>query len=312
MSNPAIKQITLPSGTTYDLVDQGGRELIAQISGTKAWLGITTTALTDGATTNPITIDGESITAVAGNMTAYGEEEFIFNGTKWQAFGDLSDLGDLAYKDSATVSGSCSVTPSGTIETGSGTANYTPAGTNASSSVSGTCSVTPSGTIGTGSGTANYTPAGSNGSSSVSGSCSVTPSGSVSAPTISVDSAGSTTTVNSITDVGTLPSFTVANEVLTLSAGTLPTKGSDTTVKTGDASYTASAPTFTGSASTGTISGTAEAQTFTGTGVDLEFTGSASTGTISGTASAQTFTGTGAELKFAGTASTGTISGTAS
>ena len=248
-----ISQIKLPNGTTYDIVDQGGRELIAQISGTKAWLGITTTALTDGATTNPITIDGESVTAVAGNMTAYGEKEFIYSGTKWQEFGDLSDLGDLAYKDSATVSGTCSVTPSGTIETGSGTANYTPAGTNASSSVS--------------------------------GSCSVTPSGSVSAPTISVDSAGSTTTVNSITDVGTLPSFTVANEVLTLSAGTLPTKGSDTTVKTGDASYTASAPTFTGSASTGTISGTASAQTFTGTGAELKFAGSASSGTISGTAS---------------------------
>lgn len=91
-----------------------------------------------------------------------------------------------------------------------------------------------------------------------SASGSYTPAGSVSAPTISVSSAGSTTTVNSITAVGTLPSLstTVANEVLTIGfdAGTLPTKGANTTVKTGDASYTATAPTFSGTASTITVS----------------------------------------------------------
>ena len=81
-----------------------------------------------------------------------------------------------------------------------------------------------------------------------------TPAGSVSAPTISVDSAGSTTTVNSIEAVGTLPvlTTTVTDENLTISfsQGTLPTKGANTTVKTGDASYTASQPTFTGTQAT--------------------------------------------------------------
>jgi hypothetical protein len=97
-------------------------------------------------------------------------------------------------------------------------------------------------------------------------SASYTPAGSVTAPTISVSSAGSTTTVNSITAVGTLPSCTLptlsatvdeTNEKLILnwtagsfSAGTLPTKGSNTTVKTGDASYTATTPTFSGTAAT--------------------------------------------------------------
>ena len=51
--------------------------------------------------------------------------------------------------------------------------------------------------------------------------------------TASITSAG-TTTVNSITDVGTLPSlsYDAETEALTFSAGTLPTKGNDTTVLT--------------------------------------------------------------------------------
>lgn len=56
------------------------------------WKGVTTTELTDGATTNPITIDGESYTAVTGDMVAYGAEEFVFNGTAWQKLGDLSNV----------------------------------------------------------------------------------------------------------------------------------------------------------------------------------------------------------------------------
>lgn len=99
-----ISQITLPSGTTYDIKDATARSA-------KQWIGITTTALTDGATTNPIVISGNEVTAVAGNITSYDETEFIFNGTKWQEFGNLSDLGALAYKDSA----SGNFTPAGTV-----------------------------------------------------------------------------------------------------------------------------------------------------------------------------------------------------
>ena len=43
-----ISKITLPSGTTYNIKDEVARR--AQ-SGAMHWLGITTTALTDGATT---------------------------------------------------------------------------------------------------------------------------------------------------------------------------------------------------------------------------------------------------------------------
>lgn len=194
MPTPELSQITLPSGTTYNLKDSKARSDIEDIrraiSGGLTFLGETTTELEDGSTTNPITINGQSVTATAGAIVIYGNKEFLFDGTAWAEMGDLSLLGALAYKSSASGS--------------------------------------------------------------------FTPSGSVSAPTISVGTAGSTTTVNSITDVGTLPAFgaTVSGEVLTLSwnAGTLPTKGSDTTVKTGDASYSASQPSFTGTAGTVTVS----------------------------------------------------------
>ena len=99
-----ISKVKLPSGNVYDLKDQTARDAIAALSGTVFFLGVTTTALTDGATTNPITIDGAPVTAVNGNMAIYGQAEFIFDGTKWVEFGDLTALGELAYKDSVSLS----------------------------------------------------------------------------------------------------------------------------------------------------------------------------------------------------------------
>lgn len=301
-----ISKITLPSGTTYNIKDEVARQ---SLSGAIIIRGTTTTALTDEATTNPIQIDGSSYTAVANDAVFYNKKEFVFDGTKWHEFGDMSGLGALATKDSASgtvavpKTYTTTVTPSTTTKyvatsaTGggtasksavtvskasSGTATYTPQGSNASSNVSGSCTVTPSGSISKGTGTANYTP-----------------EGSVAAPTISVDTAGSTTTIKNptsktvVTDVsvsapssttatGELVYCSVSGETLSLSKFVETTGASistsNVTVKNGDASYSASAPAFTG------------------TGAELKFTGSSSTGTISGTAAAQTFTGTGARL----------------
>ena len=173
---PDISEIKLPSGTVYQIKDTQARSA-------KGWIGITTTALTDGATTNPITINGQSVTAVAGNITSYDEQEYIFNGTVWQEFGDLSDLGTLAYKDSASGS--------------------------------------------------------------------YTPQGSVAAPDITV--APTTDTIKPVTDVGSMPTFTVSGETLIIGAGAVPTLGADKTFMTG-ASATASAPAFSGAQGTVTVS----------------------------------------------------------
>ena len=214
---PEISKITLPSGNTYALKDEISRSMIEALEGFTKFLGVTTTPLIDGDTTNPIIINGASVVAHAGDIVTYGKHEFIYNGTTWQEFGDLDALGALAYKDNA----SGSFTPSGNVTLMD--ANKTA-------------------TVGV----------------AASGETTYQPGGTVSTPTISIETAGTTTTVNSITDVGTLPSatmptYTVSDEVLTITAGTfdagtLPTKGVDTTVKTGDATYEASQPTFTGDA----------------------------------------------------------------
>lgn len=173
---PDISQITLPSGTTYDIKDSQARSA-------KEWLGVTTTELTDGASTNPITIDGEQVTAVAGNITAYGNSEFIFNGTVWQAFGNLEDLGDLAYEDSAT----------GTF----------------------------------------------------------TPQGSVSKPGVTVTP--STANVPNVTNVGSMPTYTVTGETLVIGAGSTPTLGDPIAAMTGATAELDAAPSFTGTAGTVTV-----------------------------------------------------------
>ena len=110
MPNPILKQVVLPDGNTYDIVDAGARSLIADLEAYSDYIGVTTTALEDGDTTNPVTINGESVTAKKGNIVNYGSKEFIWNGSAWQEFGDLSALGDLAYADSVEAS----YTPAGT------------------------------------------------------------------------------------------------------------------------------------------------------------------------------------------------------
>lgn len=326
-----ISKITLPNGNTYDLKDAAAREDIEEIkqaiTGGVTFMGETTTALTDGATTNPITINGSSVTCIKGYLVVYDSKEFVFDGTKWIEMGDLSVLGDLAYKNSA----SGSYTPAGTVSqpTFSGssltsTGNFTPQGgvTLSSAATTSTGAVSYISALGTKSfsGTAatikpKVTAAGTVAISTGSGTANYTPAGSVSAPTISVSSAGSTTTVNSITAVGTLPELTttVTNENLTIgfSQGTLPTKGSNTTVKTGDASYTASQPSFTGTgvelkaAFTGTeVEGSAS---YTPAGsVTVNSTTSYLTGSFSGTQGSVSVSGTPS-----GTVSQPTFSGTA-
>lgn len=210
--NPTISKITLPSGTTYDLKDASAREAIAAITGgyTK-YIGVTTTALTDGSTTNPIVVNSASVTATTGDIATYQNKEFIWNGSAWQEFGDLSGLGALAYKDSA----SGSFTPSGgvsaefvgenstlnmVISINDPNPNYTPSGTVSQPTFSGsamtsTGTFTPSGsvalsntnktaTVSTTTGTATYTPGGTVSQPTFSGSATAstgkfTPSGSV-------------------------------------------------------------------------------------------------------------------------------------
>lgn len=185
MPNAVISTLTVPvnvsgeiQNITYDIKDAYARERIAALGAALYWMGVTTTTLADGSTTNPITINDESVTAEKGGMAQYNAIEFVWNGSAWQLMGH-GNFGALAFK--STASGS-------------------------------------------------FTPEGS----------------------VSVTKAADTTTVvNSISAVGTLPAFTASGETLVFNAGSLPTKGSDQTVVTASGAVTAI---FSGTESAVTVS----------------------------------------------------------
>lgn len=319
-----ISKITLPTGSTYNIKDQQARNDIAAIQGAIAggvtFMGETTTALTDGSTTTSIIINSATVTAVKGYLVVYNSKEFVFDGSKWIEMGDLSLIGDLGWKDSA----SASYKPAGTVSkptfTGSSSnvtitaadnsnGNYQPKGTVSKPTFTGSVTTssgkfTPSGNVQvTTNATINRT---TEVMSTNSGAITYVPAGTITAPEITKNTSGSTTTINSITSIGTLPSFgaTVSNEVLTLSfdKGTLPSKSADITVKTGDATYEATTPSFTGTGVRLITGNIAVPNTFTAifTGTEDDVTVS---GTPSGTVSQPTFTGTKAQLSGTTTAS---------
>lgn len=276
---PDIKQITLPNNTTYDLRDSRVDSIISQ--GTR-WVGVTTTALSDGSTTSTITIDGASHTAEIGDIASYNNMEFIWNGTVWQEFGSTGSLKALAFKDSVAVTTTIPKTYTSTFTGSADTVSVSGTTAGSVSETKSNVTVSPAS-----SGTATYTPAGSI-------------SGTVGTPTISVKTAGSTASVTPFGSAGslpscTLPTYTVSNAVLTItagsfSAGTLPSAGTAVTVKTGDAAYESTQPTFSGSFSGTGARLVTDSQVLTG----ASFSGSSitSTGSFTPTGSVATSTAT--------------------
>lgn len=52
------------------------------------FLGTTTTAITDGSTTNPVVLGGSNKTVTAGNVVLYGSKEFVWTGKAWEELGN--------------------------------------------------------------------------------------------------------------------------------------------------------------------------------------------------------------------------------
>lgn len=359
MANSVISKITLPSGTTYDIKDEQARSdiasLMTSVTGAMHYIGISTTAITDGGTENA-SIGGSQKTMTAsdsGSVVIYGEKEYVWNGSKWQEFGSTGSLKALAFKDSA----SASYTPAGsvsqpTFSNGSVTASgkLTPAGSvtvTTKTTANKTAAVSPT------TGTITYTPAGSvalnypqiatikdvmGANPTDSHPATYTPAGTVSAPTISVKTAGGTTTIKNPTSVtvaktvvaaapgsaapsNSLTYYSVSGETLSLYQLGYTTGASITTsnvtVKNGDPVYEATAPEFTGAGVwMSTNIQIPDSATFTGTGVRLvtgniavpdsytaSFTGTEGNVSVSGTA-----TGTVSKPSFTGTAATITVS----
>ena len=116
-----ISQITIGEAT-YDIKDAGARQLISDLGDAVYWIGVTTTELEDGDTTNPITVNSESVTAKTGGMAQYDGEEFVWNGSAWQSIGK-NNFGDFAFVDQ----GEASYTPAGTVSQPTASASTTSA-----------------------------------------------------------------------------------------------------------------------------------------------------------------------------------------
>ena len=81
------------------------------------FLGTTTTVLTDGSKTNPITISSASVTAVSGDVVLYGSQEYVFNGSAWELFGDEGSyaLNSVTITGSGALGGGGNLTGNRTI-----------------------------------------------------------------------------------------------------------------------------------------------------------------------------------------------------
>lgn len=107
------------SGSASAFIDSISQDANGKITVTKKnlslpsilkFIGTTTTALTDGATTNPITIGGNSVTAVSGNVVILSgtDKEFLWTGSAWEEFGNASGHSIVGHTHPVSVSGSVS------------------------------------------------------------------------------------------------------------------------------------------------------------------------------------------------------------
>lgn len=233
-------------GVDYYIKDAAARAEIEKLSSATKFLGVTTTEISDGSTTNPITIGGDTVTAETGNIVLYGTKEFIWANAAWQEFGDASinNLGELAYNDEA----SGNYTPAGSISV-SGSFIGSEATIEVTGKTTGSISIVASSASG------NYTPAGD-----VSVELNTTP----------IDVIGSATQ-------GTLPTFSTS--LLTASASAI---SGDTTstyaivFSLADNGFSAGTlPSFTKSSALSAVA--VSSATFSGQKAEISFTGSDAT-----------------------------------
>ena len=90
------------------------------LSAAMKFLGTSATEITDGATTNPITIGSASVTVSSGNVVLYGSKEFVWNGSAWE---ELGNEGSYKVVQEAVSSPTASGTATAFIDTISQDAN---------------------------------------------------------------------------------------------------------------------------------------------------------------------------------------------
>lgn len=268
MANLYISKIKLTGGEYY-VKDIEARELIAALSSATVFMGVSSTAITDGGSQKP-TLGGESKDPQKGWIVIYNSAEFIYDGAKWVEFGDLSGLGDLAQHDiediqinvttqtDSVLGADTTFTATAPTVTISGTTTGDALSTDATVSVTG--GVATKKTL---QATTSQVVLNTSSKTSVNTGYTATTK-KLATESVNVVGSSSDVTVKQVATVGSLPTYTVENEVLTLTAGVLPTTSDvsvskvtvdSKTVATGSVAEDGSgADIMTGITSAGTVS----------------------------------------------------------
>ena len=84
---------TVASGETRLVTgDSVNSAINAAITAAMKVEGVTTTPISNGSTTNPVTINGQSVDAYKGMVVFYNSKEFVWAGTSWVELGDESSF----------------------------------------------------------------------------------------------------------------------------------------------------------------------------------------------------------------------------
>ncbi len=145
MDKKYLSKLTI-GGNQYDLKDAEARQSISDIqssiTGAMHYLGASSTAIADGDSTGPWTIDGVVFIASgtpaegqvllkAGDVATYDngtkELEFVWSGAAgaWREYGSTGSLKALAFKDSATGDVACAGSNAASAVSFSGTTTET-------------------------------------------------------------------------------------------------------------------------------------------------------------------------------------------
>lgn len=317
-------------GKQYLIKDAEAHDLIAALGEPMHFVGVTTTSLSDGSTTTPTISGNSSYAPKKGDVVINGSREYVWDGSAWREFGDLSDLGELgdfAHADTGTAT----FTPDGdvTVTLGNITGSVTttvgkPSGTISKADFTGTEDTLTDEAEVTGTvtssfvgqnvkSTGTFTPAGTIDAITPEGSVAITPVSSqfvtnVTAPTVESSFSGTATQIEASTTANTFTA-SVKDEILTLTAaaatvtGTVTANGTVTSnVTPGEVSKSDAV-----TSATAKFTGTKVTPTFKGTDGSVEVNGT-SAGTVTssltnatadvsityqpaGTISALTFTG---------------------
>ena len=83
--------------------------------------GTTTTALTDGATTNPVSINSADYTAITGDVVIVSgtDKELVWTGSAWEELGDAGSHSKVGHTHSVSLTAVASTSGTTTVATGS-------------------------------------------------------------------------------------------------------------------------------------------------------------------------------------------------